>query len=207
LILHPNDNVELGIDPGHGGADNGGNYEDYKEKNITLEIAKILESLCIHNGTNYMTTRIGDETVDLYDRTQMARNSKCDVFVSIHSDFFANSQANGSTVFYLGEDEEGAHPQGKELAESVNDSFEGLNIDRRGLRRAENEMDNDLIPSYCITRDAGDERPTILVETGFLSNEGDRRILTSHCGVYDIAYCLYEGITNFLEGYSNGRKE
>ena len=170
------------IDPGHGGDDPGAVYQDYKEKNIVLEICKILESFLIHDGIQYVTTRSTDSTLSLSDRTGKAGMYDADIFVSIHTDFFPSSRAQGSTLIHYPGSEEG-----KKLAGCIKKKMEYFNIKSRDTRA--NEKFVVLNSTSC---------PAVIVECGFLSNEGDRRILTSHSGVYDIAYRIYEGMTDYL---------
>ena len=170
------------LDPGHGGDDTGTTYQDYKEKNIVLEICKVLESFLIHDDIEYVTTRSTDSTLELLDRTGKAGMYDADIFVSIHTDFFPSSGAQGSTLIHYPGSEEG-----EKLAGCIKKQMESLNIQSRDTRTNENFVV--LNSTSC---------PAVIVECGFLSNEGDRRILTSHSGVYEIAYRIYEGITDYL---------
>jgi N-acetylmuramoyl-L-alanine amidase len=95
--------IVIVIDAGHGGEDPGsigpsGSYE----KNVTLGIAKRLESL-INNekGMKALMTRTGDYYISPNKRPQLARKHKADMFVSIHADAFTTPQPRGASVWVL----------------------------------------------------------------------------------------------------------
>lgn len=46
--------------------------------------------------------------------------------------------------------------------------------------------------------------PSVLVETGFITNENDRKLLTSEHGQEVIAMSIYKAIKNYKEGVENG---
>ena len=91
------------IDAGHGGEDPGsigpsGSYE----KNVTLGIAKRLESLINkEKGMRAIMTRSGDYYISPNKRPQLARKHKADMFVSIHADAFTTPQPRGASVWVL----------------------------------------------------------------------------------------------------------
>ncbi|AGH42504.1 N-acetylmuramoyl-L-alanine amidase [Paraglaciecola psychrophila] len=91
------------IDAGHGGEDPGsigpsGSYE----KNVTLGIAKLLQSLINkEKGMKALMTRTGDYYISPNKRPQLARKHKADMFVSIHADAFTTPQPRGASVWVL----------------------------------------------------------------------------------------------------------
>lgn len=175
------------IDPGHGGEDSGTVVNGYQEKNINLEMCKIIESMLIHDNIEYITTRNHNNTVQLSERANKANSAGVDVFVSVHCNFFAASNANGSTVFHFH-----GSKKGENLAKKINNSIRHTNIEARGTQAA----------NFHVLRET--EMPAVLVECGFLSNEGDRRILTSHSGVYEISHRIVEGLKNYMRSGYDG---
>ena len=95
--------IVIVIDAGHGGEDPGsvgpsGSYE----KNITLGIAKRLESLINkEKGMKAVMTRTGDYYSSPNRRPQLARKHKADMFVSIHADAFTTPHPRGASVWVL----------------------------------------------------------------------------------------------------------
>ncbi|MFB1034620.1 MAG: N-acetylmuramoyl-L-alanine amidase, partial [Sinobacterium sp.] len=95
--------IVIVIDAGHGGKDPGsigpsGSYE----KNITLDIAKLLQSLIDkEKGMKAVMTRTGDYYISPNKRPQLARKHKADMFVSIHADAFTTPVPRGASVWVL----------------------------------------------------------------------------------------------------------
>lgn len=75
------------IDAGHGGRDFGCHGDKEYEKNITLDVAKRLESLISQSGNDsikIVMTRDTDVFVPLDKRAAIANDAQGDLFVSIH---------------------------------------------------------------------------------------------------------------------------
>ncbi|MDP0561484.1 MAG: N-acetylmuramoyl-L-alanine amidase [Candidatus Endonucleobacter sp. (ex Gigantidas childressi)] len=96
-------NIVIAIDAGHGGEDPGAlAYGGGYEKHITLAIAKKLAAfLKKEPGFTPVLIRNSDYYVDLRRRTQIAREHKADLFVSIHADGFNDKRARGASIFAL----------------------------------------------------------------------------------------------------------
>lgn len=95
--------IIVAIDAGHGGTDPGsigpaGSYE----KNITLSVAKMLESkIAAENGMRAVMTRTGDYYISPNARPDVARKHKADLLVSIHADAFTQPEPRGGSVWVL----------------------------------------------------------------------------------------------------------
>lgn len=86
-----------GEDPGAAGS----RYRT-KEKKVTLEIAKRLKRLVdAQPGMKGVLTRTGDYYVGLRQRMVLARQERADLFVSIHADAFRDKRVRGSSVYVL----------------------------------------------------------------------------------------------------------
>jgi len=100
------------------------------EKNVTLEIAqRLARELSQQQGIQVAMIRNSDTYISLRDRTDRARGSNADVFLSLHADAFPRKEAKGSSVYALslkGASSEAA----KFLAEQENsyDPLEGINM-------------------------------------------------------------------------------
>jgi len=110
------------IDPGHGGRDNGASANNgIKEKDITLEFAKNLQTLLLNSQRfDVALTRDGDDSIRLAKRVLVARMNKADLFISIHADSFDQSEVSGLSVYTR--DEEATDSLDKILAENENKS-------------------------------------------------------------------------------------
>ncbi|WP_392559056.1 N-acetylmuramoyl-L-alanine amidase [Orbus mooreae] len=98
-----NGKVIIAIDAGHGGKDSGavGQYKLY-EKTVTLSIANKLKVL-INNDKDLkaVMTRSKDNFISVYQRSEIARDQKANLLVSIHADAAPNKSAKGASVWVL----------------------------------------------------------------------------------------------------------
>ncbi len=84
------------LDPGHGGIDTGAiGKNGAKEKHVVLAIAKNVRAILRSNGIDARLTRSGDTFIPLYDRVEIAHQHGADLFMSIHADGFTNPSAAG----------------------------------------------------------------------------------------------------------------
>jgi N-acetylmuramoyl-L-alanine amidase len=101
------------VDAGHGGPDNGmtgpiGSSWKIYEKNITLSVARKLDTALRARGMDVIMTRTRDTLIALGDRGKIANEAHGDVFVSIHVNA-ANlgwkrpSAARGYETYFLAE--------------------------------------------------------------------------------------------------------
>ena len=96
-------NYVVFIDPGHGGKDPGAiGQSGSLEKNITLKASIFLaKALRKKKKINPILSRNKDVYLSLRKRILLAKQSKADIFVSIHADSSKNKKAKGISVFSL----------------------------------------------------------------------------------------------------------
>ncbi|RKS84485.1 N-acetylmuramoyl-L-alanine amidase [Orbus hercynius] len=95
--------VVVAIDAGHGGNDSGaiGQYKLY-EKTVTLSIAKKLAALINKDRSlKAVLTRDTDRYISVFQRSEIARDRKANLLVSIHADAAPNRSAKGASVWVL----------------------------------------------------------------------------------------------------------
>lgn len=177
------------IDAGHGGDDPGavGYNSEGKavayESHINLAIALLVGEKLESSGIKVIYTRNSDKYITLKERSDIANDSNCDFFVSIHCNSIAKGDINGTQVYY--------HPiseKGSELAENIYDNI----VDMTGLSPKKTQNGSHL---YVIRTTVS---PAVLVETAFISNESDRTYLLSKKGQETIAEAIYQGIIETL---------
>ena len=80
--------LQILIDPGHGGVDSGAvGKNGVLEKDLVLQIAKQLTwnaSSFDHKPAHYYLTRYADTLISLGDRTDLAKQLKADLFISLY---------------------------------------------------------------------------------------------------------------------------
>lgn len=196
--------VKIVIDPGHGGLDGGASSGDVVERDITLKIASNLAKQLESKGATVVMTRTkeGDaiaehapadkfntirarKLADLKLRETLVINEKPDVFISVHVNAVPQEKWRGAQVFY----HEGGHADGEFLAKAIQASFkENLkNTDREALA---------ISGVYLLKKSPV---PSVLVETGFISNDEERELLIKPDYQEKIASSVVEGIRAFLK--------
>ena len=171
------------IDAGHGGKDPGAVFEDVKEKDLNLSIAKKLRNMLYKAGYEVSMTRIDDTFIKLSDRARLANELEVDIFVSIHNNAASNINVEGiETLYYPGSEE------GKKLATNIQ-----LSMIKKAMRkdRGLKERDNLYVLKYT-------HMPAVLVEGGFITHYLDRHLLKEKEYRYLLAEAIYDGIENYF---------
>ena len=179
--------MKICIDPGHSGSfEPGACAGGVTEAAVTLEIARITARMLQKHRHKVLLTRTGEVDNDwLTWRCEAAWNFGADIFISIHCNAHASSEANGTEVFYFPTSENG-HTLARCIQEEVVKSCRTAD---RGV------MTNDewtvLLETAC---------PAVLVELAFLTNDSERELLTTDMGQRRFAEGLVKGINRFAEG-------
>lgn len=219
------------IDPGHGGKDSGGvSKGGFCEKEVNLSIAKLVaDCLKKHKNIEVVLTRAKDIFVELHKRSQYANEGKADMFVSVHANSHRDSEQNGFEVFVMSEN--ASDPWAAEVAKlenSVRQYEEDKLVTSADIllhSLARNEYINDsLLLAGIITKNVitsvplknrkvkkadfyvlrGTYAPSVLIETGFITNKRDRKILSGSAYRKKIADAVYKAILSFakLKGWN-----
>ena len=155
--------VIIAIDAGHGGEDPGAiGHRGVKEKHVTMSIARQLaQKINREPGFKAVLVRTGDYYIGLRRRTQLAREAKADLFVSIHADAFKNKKARGASIFVLSN--RGATSEtARWLAQRENNSDliggeGGLSLDDKDDVLAEVLLDLSMTSTLSASMELGDE--------------------------------------------------
>ena len=216
-----------GIDPGTIGV--GGIKEKNITLGIGLKLGKLIEQNM--KDVNVVYTRKTDVAVDLYERGKIANEKGGNLFISIHCNSTPKkpSEAEGFEIYLLrpGRTEEAIEIAEREnsviqyednparyqkltdenfilvsMAQSAymkyseefsdilnKEMSEELNIDSKGVKQA---------GFYVLV---GASMPSVLIETGFLSNYHDAEILKSQKGQEAIAKAIFEAVKRFKAEY------
>ena len=180
-IIARNPNVKtIVIDAGHGGSDVGATREGIYEKDITLDMSKRLAAILKKKGFNVLMVRSSDEYVSLQDRVTFTEENKGDLFVSIHVNSSVTPEGNGLETHYY-------TPQSYEFAQIVHKEFAAaIDSKDRGLFKSKFYVINH---TTC---------PSILVETGFISNPEERKALMTAERKQKTAEAVAKGILKYL---------
>lgn len=173
------------IDPGHGGADEGCARDGVKEKDVNLEIAKLVKGKLERYGYRTLMIRDGDTYMTKEDRVIYANGSGADIYVSIHQNASEDTSVNGMEVWYEGEDGR----DNRRLAQLIHQQVvQNTDVEARELRG-----DAD----FHVTGETA--MPACLIETGFLSNAAERENLVKAEYQEKIAEGIAQGIRLYFE--------
>ena len=204
------------IDPGHGGQDPGAGQGRLKEKDVTLTLARaIRERLLAAGGIRVALTRDADRYLMLAERSTIARRLGADLFLSIHADSAQNGAARGASVYILSE--QGSSQAAARYAERENraDTINGvafaetsdvvgailLDLSQREAQagagefaglilreiRGKTRLRETDVQSAAFAVLKSPDVPSVLFETGFISNPDDAAWLSSAEGRQTIA--------------------
>jgi len=96
----PRDVRVIVLDPGHGGADRGARSGTAIEKELTLQLARMLvPELERRTGARVVLTRGDDRAVSQEERAEAANRAQADLVLSLHFDSFPSAKAHGATLF------------------------------------------------------------------------------------------------------------
>ena len=179
--------MKICIDPGHSGSfEPGACAGGVTEAAVTLEIARITARMLQKHRHKVLLTRTGEVDNDwLTWRCEAAWNFGADIFISIHCNAHASSEANGTEVFYFPTSENG-HTLARCIQEEVVKSCRTAD---RGVKT--NDEWTVLLETAC---------PAVLVELAFLTNDSERELLTTDMGQRRFAEGLVKGINRFADG-------
>lgn len=220
----------LMLDPGHGGRDPGaigltGTYE----KDVTLDIARRLaNALSAHPGVTVNLTRDSDEFLPLEERVKISRNARADLFLSIHADSAPNREARGLSVYTLSQKATDAFSKSLADHENEADLMGGVDLPPAdkdvaailfdlAARRTHNValhakagfvqsmghgwhlLEEPMRAANFVVLRAPDV-PSMLVETGFLSNPRDEAVLRQPTEREKIARLMAKSLATLLDG-------
>lgn len=159
------------IDPGHGGENLGGQYEDYTEKEMTLITAKAMkEELEKYEGITVYMTRTGDEDLGLDERCAYAELMGADFLFCLHYNLSGEHTLFGAEcwVSAFGEN----YSKGYSFASVEIDMLQELGLYSRGIKTRLNDRGIDY---YGILRHSVERNvPCVLIEHCHLDQENDK---------------------------------
>lgn len=176
------------IDPGHGGSDPGAVSGKINEKDLNLQVAKILKDLLDQKGMTVYMTRSEDRYVGLHQRAEFANNLKADLFVSIHHNASPNTAAQGvMTLFYPTSNNQKMN--GRRFAEIV----------QRNMVEELKTRDWGIIarPNLVVTRRT--KMPAVIAELGFMTNKAELDRLVTYEFQKQAAEALYKSVLEALQ--------
>lgn len=199
-----------------------------QEKDVVLDVARRFEKLVqSERGMKPVMIRSGDYYVSLRKRMEKARELRADLFVSIHADAFQDDRARGASVYVLSQ-KGASSEAARWLAESENnaDLIGGVSLDGKDDLLASVLLDLSQNATIAASLDVGGQvlkelqdvgevhklhveqagfvvlkspdTPSILVETGFISNPREERNLRDDQYQEKLAQAMLKGVRAYF---------
>jgi len=212
-----------GADPGAIG------YAGSREKELTLQIAKKLKSAIDQNPLmRAVLIRQGDRFIELHNRRLNARNLNADIFLSIHADAFTKQSARGFSVFALSQrgatsamaralavkanaadliggvslaDKDQVLAQVLVDLSMTNTINESVNLGGRVLQELSKlgKLHSKRVEQAGFAVLKSPDMPSILVETGFITNPQDEKNLRSSSYQNKVVSAIYTAIDEYYK--------
>ena len=199
-----------------------------REKDIVLSIGKELASrINAVDGFKAVMTRSTDTYLQLRDRSRIAREANADLLISVHADAFTKPSARGASVWALSLSGKTSE-MGRWLAQQENsaDLVGGISLDDKDQLLAEVLLDMSMNSTIQMSLNVGEsilgnmknvavlhkdsvqqagfvvlkspDIPSILVETGFVSNKIEAKNLSSRAYRVKLAAAISKGVIDYF---------
>lgn len=218
-----------GHDPGAISPHNG-----KQEKHITLAIAQAIRRELLATGrVRVALTRNNDRYLALEQRSSIARRLKADLFLSIHADAAENPEARGASIYTLSQIASDKAAARLAARENQADILNGVDLGAHGsavssilldltqrqtmgqasefARLLQREAADDMVFRTKAHRFAdfavlkAPDTPSILFETGYISNKADAYFLSSDAGPPQIARGVRDAVRIYFARRQAGR--
>ncbi|MCR5606908.1 MAG: N-acetylmuramoyl-L-alanine amidase [Treponema sp.] len=223
------------IDPGHGGKDPGaqsnitvnGKTVTIREKDVNLEVANYLYQRLktAYPDKQILMTRNKDVYLTLGQRTEIANSVKLNdngaiLYVSIHANSSMDKSASGFEVWYLSP---GYRRQVLNPSEATDVSLQPIlnamteeeyttesiliaKFITDGLKTSLGSLSNSRgikAEEWFVVRNA--KMPAVLIETGFLTNEKEAKLLYDKSYLKKVSDGIYNGLAAFVTHFERSR--
>lgn len=227
-LAHGRGKYTVMIDPGHGGIDSCAvGHQGALEKHVVLEIANNVKNLLKGYGIEGVLTRSDDTFIPLYERVQIAHAHNASLFMSIHADGFTSPAAHGASVFALST-RGASSAMAKYLSKSENaaDDVAGKSVIHKDryldkiifdLEQTETIKESLLLGSHIVRHISPVHHmhsnqteqaafvvlkspyiPSVLVETSFITNPEEERLLGTTAFRHKIASAITNGVVSYF---------
>ena len=174
------------LDPGHGGTDEGCARNGVLEKDINLAIALLVKEQLIEQGYEVLMSRETDTYIAKEERVKEANRSGADIYISIHQN--ATEEGTGVSGMEVWYEEDDSGRDSKRLAQLIRQQT------LKSTGAVERELRGDA--DFHVTRNTS--MPACLIETGFLSNAAERRMLSHSEYQQKIADGIVRGVSYYF---------
>jgi N-acetylmuramoyl-L-alanine amidase len=192
-----NKQIIVVLDAGHGGTDPGvTNKDGLTEKDLALQLVKRIKAANTNENIKIILTRETDMFQNVKEKAAFANEHNADLFISVHLDNTSKEKWNtvSGLKVYISKDGSPNTEKSKPLASAIIASFK-------------NNYGIEVAPSPQ-QREAGiwvldaNNFPSIIIEAGYLTNDGDAAYLLSKKGQETFANNVLNAINTFSNNYN-----
>lgn len=189
------------VDAGHGMPDGGAvGVNGSIEQKINLEIAHKLNEVLRAKGIKTVMTRVTEDCLctdaegktirqikreDMNKRLDIIKQSKANLFVSIHMNYFTDSNVDGLRLFY-----DAKHKEGLKLAEFIQNRMSEVTGAKMYAVKTSD-------PTLFLMKNT--PVPAVLIECGFLSNPEEEKKLNDDEYRSRIAWSIADAIEKYYQ--------
>ena len=164
------------VDAGHGGEDSGAVGNGLLEKDVNLEVAKLVDEKLKEDGADTVASRTDDTFLTLEDRVAKASRNASDLLISIHANS-AVPEASGTETYF---DSTYQAADSERLPDA-------LGTRDRGVKES----------GFYVIKHS--QMPSVLVELGFITNQTDADKLESPEYQEKAAGAIADAVVSYYE--------
>jgi N-acetylmuramoyl-L-alanine amidase len=203
-----NKSYTIVIDAGHGGKDRGALSSNAKvtEAEITLLLAKAVKDANTNQNIKIILTRETDVFNTVVEKADFANAQKADLFISLHCNNVSTvlvdgknmgNLSNGMDIYIADKENAIDYSANANFANNLGNSFKNLNIKFSGIKSRKQGIWV-LQSVKC---------PSALIETGFITNQGDLKLLQDASYQKKFAESILEGVQTYLANIGTYKSE
>lgn len=220
--------LRVTLDPGHGGHDPGAVSGNVTEAVMMLQVAREVAAALAERGIEATLTRQDDSFLPLERRMTAARMAGADAFISLHADALPAGEAAGAAVFIWNREADDRAARELAARHDRDDLLSGMDLAGQDdevtgvlmelaqtdtLPRSQN-LAQFVLSELALGRFAIRKRPvkgaafsvlkspdipSVLIETGFLSDSADRANLTDPAWRASLAGAIARALAAWAE--------
>lgn len=193
------------LDPGHGGKDPGAQYLGLKEKDLNLEVSKLLKTKLESLGYTVIMSRSTDVFVDFVtERSKMSNETNADMFISIHFNATGHGLDSGEdgiqTYMYqpTGNIPSVINKKWHDNPTRLKYSYKlGSYIHQSVLKKTQAKDAGLLAKSFAVLRETN--KPAVLLELGYMDDSKESQKIRTK----EYQQKLVDGIIQGIQQYYN----
>jgi N-acetylmuramoyl-L-alanine amidase len=176
------------LDPGHGGADKGGQSLGRLEKDTVLVAQDFVWKVLAEMGHTVIPTRVKDIYIPRGERAAIANREGADCFVSLHANAGSREAKGPWTIHAKGS------VRGKALAQAIQTPLAKM---AGGSSRAVYPDESGWVGDRRLTVLRQTKMPAVIVEMGFMTHPVEAKLLSDDLYIEKLSRAIAAGIDSW----------